>query len=313
MYPSLQNNILNHWNHGYIAFLNSFNHPMSRSSGDFSCIAVDMGASSIRVMLGTLDSGYLTVEEVHRIPNGTIFRDRHERWDMDRILTEIVHGIGWAWKLSGGSAVSVGVDSWGVDFTLLDREGKPLEMPVAYRDQRTEGMRSEWSSIMPEMETFSRTGINFYPFNTLFQLLSIRGSEILSRSSSLLFLPCYINYLLTGKAINELTIASTSQMLKVDSVRWDPEIVGKLGLTEELLGKVTSPGTRLGKVVLPELKETMLEVVAVCAHDTACVVASIPALEHGSVYISTGTWCIVGIENDLPLISEEAFRNGFTS
>ena len=272
-----------------------------------------MGASSVRIMLGMLQSGRLSHQEVRRMENGTVFSDGHDRWDIDQMIGEITRGIEEAWQLSGGRAKSVGIDGWGVDFALLDPEGKLVSAPVSYRDTRTEGMQELWEKEMSPWETFRRTGINFYPFNTLFQLLSMRDSYELGRAASLLFLPSYMCYLLTGKAYNEQTIASTSQMLGVDGHQWDPVILEKLSVPRGLLGPVIAPGTRLGKVRLPEKGVMDMEGVAVCGHDTACVVAALPAEGTDYVYISAGTWCILGLESDAPVISELALDSGFTN
>lgn len=284
-----------------------------RSTDIVQCIAVDMGASSVRIMLGTLESGRLSHQEVRRMENATVWSDGHDRWDIDLIISEIITGIKEAWQLSGGRATSVGIDGWGVDFALLDREGKLVSSPVSYRDKRTEGMQELWKKEMSSWETFRRTGINFYPFNTLFQLLSMRGSPELGSATSLLFLPCYLSFLLTGKAYNEQTIASTSQMLSVDGEHWDPVIIEKLSLPHGLLGPVVAPGTRLGKVRIPEKGVMDMEGVAVCGHDTACVVAAIPAGGSDYVYISAGTWCILGLESETPVINELAMDSGFTN
>jgi sugar (pentulose or hexulose) kinase len=283
------------------------------STETYQCIAVDMGASSVRIMLGTLESGRLSHQEVRRIENRTVFADGHDRWDMDKMINEITKGIREAWQLSRGGAESVGIDGWGVDFALLDSHGNLVSSPVSYRDSRTEGMQEVWEKEMSGWETFRRTGINFYPFNTLFQLLSMRNSSELERASSLLFLPGYVHFRLTGKGANDRTIASTSQMLGVDGDRWDPVILEKLSLPEGLLGEVIAPGTRLGKVRLPGKEVMDLEGVVVSGHDTACVVAAIPAVGTDYVYISAGTWCILGLESDTPVISKEAFEIGFTN
>jgi rhamnulokinase len=264
-------------------------------------------------MLGTLGKEGLVQREVRRMPNGTRISGGHERWDIESIFHEITEGIKEAWELSGGSAESIGIDSWGVDFVLLDKGGSLMEQPVSYRDGRTEGMQEIWEAEMSAFETFRRTGINFYQFNTLYQLLSMRDEKMLLEASTLLFLPSYIGFLLTGKAYNELTIASTSQLLGVEGNLWDREIVGLLHLKEGVLAPVIHPGTLLGGV-FPELAGgTTLEGVAVCGHDTASVVSAIPAEDGSYVYISAGTWCIVGIESPVPLLSEEVFRSGFTN
>ncbi len=282
-------------------------------SDRFTCIAVDMGAGSIRLMLGTLDGGKLSCEEAYRISNETVEIDGHERWDIERIFAEIRKGIARAIALAEDAPESIGVDSWGVDFVMLDEEGKLLELPVAYRDSRTEGMMDQWRTMMGDAETYARSGINFYVFNTLFQLLSLRGAGLLDASASLLFIPAYINYLLTGKVANELSSSSTSQMLGVLGRQWDEAILGHLNLDPAKLGEVVDAGTRLGPVVLPEVRETKMEGVAVCGHDTACAVAAIPVETPDFAYISTGTWCIVGIESDTPLLSKEALELGLTN
>lgn len=286
---------------------------MKSKREDFRGIAVDMGAGSIRVMLGTLDRDGLSLEEMHRFTNEIRVQDGRDTWDMDHIAREIVVGISKAVEASAKPPESVGVDSWGVDYVLLDRNGDLVETPVAYRDKRTEGMQEQWRELMPDLETFSRTGINFYVFNTLFQLASAKGSKSLQRSLKILFVPCYINYLLSGEAVNELTIASTSQMLGVEGAQWDRKILEKLDLDAEKLGRVILPGTRLGPVVMPKIEGNRMECVAVCGHDTACVVAAIPVENPNFAFISAGTWCIVGIESTRPLISQEALKLDITN
>ena len=286
---------------------------MNASKKGFSCIAVDMGAGSIRVMLGSIGGDKIHLEEAHRIENKIQLQDGRDTWDMDRIVQEIHTGISKAIEASEDAPGSIGVESWGVDYVLLDEHGELVETPVAYRDKRTEGMQERWRTLMHDSETFARTGINFYIFNTRYQLLSAKGSKALQRSSKILFIPCYINYLLSGTAFNELTIASTSQMLNVRGDNWDSEILHKLDLEEEKLGRVVEPGTILGRVCTPEAWEIHLQNVAVCGHDTACVVAALPVENPNYAFISAGTWCIVGIESDQALISEEARHLGITN
>ena len=286
---------------------------MNASNKDITCIAVDMGAGSIRVMLGTLGEDDIRLEEIHRIDNEIMVQEGRDTWDMARIVREIRAGISIAIESAEDAPVSIGVEAWGVDFVLLDAHGELVDSPVAYRDKRTEGMREKWKSLMPESETFLRTGINFYVFNTLFQLLSVKGSKTLERTSKILFVPSYINYLLSGTLVNELTIASTSQMLEVEGNAWDRVVLDKLDMEERKLGRVIQPGTKLGRVAIPEAGNIHMENVAVCGHDTACVVAAIPVENSNFAYISAGTWCIVGIESMSPLISEEALNLGITN
>jgi len=285
-----------------------------KSNGDsFTCIAIDMGAGSIRVMLGTLNGSAMDLEEIHRFENEIQVHEGRDTWDMDHIIREIRAGVAKAIDASEYAPVSIGIDSWGVDYVMLDAHGELVDTPVAYRDKRTEGMQELWASLMPEAETFKRTGINLYVFNTLFQLLAIRGSKALQRCSRILFMPCYINYLLSGKQVNELTIASTSQMLELHEDQWDSDILEKLGLEEAKLGRVVKPGTLLGQVTLPEAGDLQIENVAVCGHDTACVVAAIPVENPHYAFISAGTWCIVGVESEHPLISDQALELGITN
>jgi rhamnulokinase len=286
---------------------------MKGSRNDFNCIAVDMGAGSIRIMLGAISGGRISYREVHRFANEIVHLDGYDRWNMARIESGVRTGIRKGIEDSGGPVQSIGVDSWGADFVLLDRNGKPEDLPVAYRDKRTEGMRERWGNLMGEMDTFQRTGINFYAFNTLFQLLSMKESEQLKQTSRVLFIPCYINYILSGVALNELTISSTSQMLSVGGMQWDAEILARVGLEPRQLGRVIEPGTRLGEMRLPEAAGQGIENVAVCGHDTAGVVAALPVENPNFAYISAGTWCILGVESEQPLITGEALHLGFTN
>lgn len=282
-------------------------------SEEFSCIAVDMGAGSIRIMLGVINEAGLSYKEIYRFGNETVNREGHERWDMEKIVREIKLGISKVIKEHTDTPVSIGVDSWGVDFVLLDEAGGLIEMPVSYRDNRTDGMQALWAKEMSEMDTFQRTGINFYIFNTLYQLLSMKDSEILRKASRILFVPGYINYLLSGKAFNELTISSTSQMLGVEGDQWDTEILDHLHLDKTKLGELVWPGNKLGEVRIPECRNSPMETIAVCGHDTASAIAALPVENPNFAYISSGTWCIVGVESNMPLISETALKLGFTN
>jgi rhamnulokinase len=283
------------------------------SRADFTSIAVDMGAGSIRVMMGIIGTEGISYQEVHRFTNEIVVRGGRDRWDMDRITREIRLGISRALHAPGPAPASIGVDSWGVDFVMLGDHGELMEAPVAYRDKRTEGMPELWTSMISDMETFRRTGINFYLFNTLFQLLSLKDSELFKNTSKILFIPCYLNFLLSGSAWNELTISSTSQLLELHGMDWDAEILGTLGLSRKILGDVILPGTCLGPVTIPEAAGAGMECIGVCGHDTAGVVAAIPAADQDYAYISTGTWCIIGVESDTPLVSEEALLLGITN
>jgi rhamnulokinase len=297
--------------------------------GNIFCIAIDMGASNIRIMLGEVGTGTLKCSEISRFQNSIIERDGHERWDIEYILQEIITGLNRASPSGGIPIVSLGVDAWGVDFALLDGDGRLMNLPVAYRDHRTAGMEEKWSGLMSREETFRRTGINFYIFNTLFQLLSLKGTEGLAAASRILFLPSYVLSRLCGRGMNELTISSTSQLLNAGSGAWDPQIIAQLGIRKAVLGKVCMPGTILGKVNHPNLEMPDCDVIAVCSHDTASAVVAVPfekdstvdssagsspgTFAGSSVFISTGTWCIVGIESGHPVLTTDALEGGFTN
>ncbi len=286
---------------------------MTLKSNTSTCLAIDMGAGSVRIMLGTLSDNNIKYEEIHRVTNEIVQFNGHERWDIDTLFKNIREGIQKALIIADPVPSSAGVDSWGVDYVLLDKNGMLIDMPVAYRDKRTEGMMEKWKAELSEFETFKRTGINFYIFNTLFQLLSQKGSAHLEKTQQILFIPSYINYLLSGKKANEQTISSTSQMLHINGKEWDKLILDKLGLDDKLLNPIVLPGEKLGKVKPEVAPRASLENIAVGCHDTACVVASIPAKTKNFAYLSAGTWCIVGIESDQALITEEAFQEGFTN
>lgn len=279
----------------------------------FLCIAVDMGASNIRIMVGFIEDGVLSYRELHRFRNEIINLDGHERWDIEAIETQIIEGINMAIREYGNEITSLGVDSWGVDFALLDTSGKLLEQPISYRDKRTEGMEKIWADMMSTEETFQRTGINYYIFNTLFQLLSIGNSDLWKNADKLAFIPNYIQYRLSGVCKNELTIASTSQLMDVNSANWDNKILNLLNIPGHIMGEVCMPGSILGNINHQLLLPNAMKSVAVCAHDTASAVMSVPSEDPSYVFISTGTWCIVGIESATPILSKEAFSEGFTN
>jgi len=283
-----------------------------KTMNTFHCIAIDMGASSIRIICGEINNNKLSFEEIYRFKNEITTIDGQDKWDIKFIVQEIEKGVNLALSKYPG-ALSIGVDSWGVDYTLLDNDSDLIETPYAYRDSRTDGMFEEWDKYMSREETFERTGINYYPFNTLFQLLSSKDSEAIKLAGKLLFVPNYIYYQLCGKAVNEFTISSTSQLLNCKNNKFDNEVLDKLGLTTQLFGDVVMPGKKLGPVTNNNIQSNTLESVSVCCHDTASAVAAIPATKDDFIFISTGTWCILGIESKEPLLSKEALELGITN
>jgi sugar (pentulose or hexulose) kinase len=275
-------------------------------------IAVDMGAGSVRILVGTMSEEHIDYEEIYRFENEIKHIDGADKWDIEEIYKNILHGISMALE-KYPEAESIGVDSWGVDYVLLDKDGKLIEIPYAYRDSRTEGMPERWKGRMSEEETFRRTGINFYVFNTLFQLFASRGDKALKEAETLLFIPNYIYYRLTGKRFNETSIASTSQLLSVGGKAFDESILEKLGIEPSLFAPVVPAGKVLGVLTEKKLSGNHVKAVMVCSHDTASAVAAIPVEEEDFLFIATGTWCILGTEAKEPLLSEPARALGFTN
>ena len=275
-------------------------------------IAVDMGAGSIRVLTGEFDGETISYREIFRFKNEIKKIDGADRWDIESIYENIVEGINKALDVHP-EAESIGIDSWGVDYVLIDENGNLVEIPYSYRDSRTEGMFEKWKNIMSEKETFQRTGVNFYIFNTLFQLLAASGSESLQKAEKLLFIPNYIYYRLTGKRFNEVTIASTSQMLNAGNNEFDKEILSKLGINPEIVEPVIEAGQAKFPVTETKLKPNKIKAVPVCSHDTASAVAAVPVTSGDFLFISTGTWCILGTESKSPLLSEPARALGITN
>ncbi len=277
----------------------------------FSCLAIDMGAGSIRGMLGVFDQK-ITITELFRFENTIVEQNGFERWNLDSIHQGIATCIEKALELDTPPS-SISVDSWGVDFVLLGHDGKPLGWPIAYRDKRTMGMQEKWTNeYLSKPETFRRTGINYYPFNTLFQLLSMKGHPIWDQTHKLLFTANYVLYFLSGVAENELSLTSTSQILNIGKMDWDKEILNHLGIDERLLGKPVGCGQIIGKLK-PCFGTSNIDVCLVPSHDTAAAIESIPVQTENYAYISTGTWCIAGMTSDQPIASDLALETGITN
>ena len=281
-------------------------------------LAFDLGAGSGRVVLGRLAAGGLVLDEVHRFHYPATKAGDRLRWPFGRILEGLKTGLaaGRRAALAARSAiVTVGVDSWGVDYGLLDAGGRLLEDPVSYRDHRTDGAMERVLREVPRAEIFHRTGIQFLQFNTLFQL-HVHVREGLPRGARrLLMIPDLCHHALCGAAAGEYTNASTSQLLDVRTRRWADDLFSRLGLPRELMPDVVPPGSVLGGVRASLLKELGLEavdVVAPATHDTASAVAGTP-LEPGWAYVSSGTWSLVGVERTAPLVNDAVARANFTN
>ncbi len=270
-------------------------------------LAFDFGASSGRAILGKLENGKITCEEIHRFENSPRMVGDTFCWDFTDLMNNVKEGIKKA-----GEFDSIGIDTWGVDFGLIDENGNLLSDPVHYRDARTDNIPKEVFETVSAEEIYNRTGIQFMNFNTLFQLyyMSHYKKEELSKAKGILFMPDLFAYYLTGNANCEYTIASTSQML--NGRNWDSELLSKLAIPENKLNNIVKPGTVVGKVK-KEICAHEPEVIAVCSHDTASAVVSVPAEDKDFVYISCGTWSLFGTELPEPLILNEGKELGYTN
>lgn len=282
-------------------------------------IAVDLGAESGRVMLGVVSAERIRLEEVHRFGNGPIEQDGTLRWDFDKLLGEVKAGIGKAAKQAGGEVAGIGIDSWGVDFGLLDERGKLIENPYHYRDSRTNGMMEAAFRLMPKREIYEHTGIQFMQFNSVYQLLSMRlmNSPVLAKAKRLVLIADLVSYELCGKCYAEYTLASTSQLMDMRTGKWSKEVFRKLNLPIEIMPEVLSPGSVVGTMtseVAGEIGCNRIPVIAVGSHDTASAVVAVPADEQTKwAYLSSGTWSVMGVETPKAIVNDKTFDNQLTN
>ena len=262
-------------------------------------LAIDIGASSGRHILGSLQDGKMELEEIHRFPNGMVERDGESVWDVDELFTQIKIGMKKC-REAGKIPVSVSVDTWGVDFVLLDREGQRIGNATAYRDGRTKGMDREVYKVISEDALYARTGIQKQIFNTIYQLMALQKQHPaqLEAAETLLMMPDYFHYLLSGTAVTEYTNATTGQLVSPDTKEWDFDLIGRLGYPEKIFRKIVTPGTVLGEL-RREVQEEVgynCKVVAAATHDTGSAVAAVPTDSNSPLYISSGTWSLMGTE-----------------
>ena len=280
-------------------------------------LAADFGGGSGRVIAGWLEDGQLKMEEVHRFGNRQVRLGDHVYWDFPALFEDMKAGLKKA-AAKGYKVESIGVDTWGVDFGLIDRDGQLIGNPVCYRDARTAGMVEEMFKTLNPTEHYATTGIQVMEINTLPQLLSIKGTAQLESAQHLLFMPDLFSYFLTGNATNEYCIASTSDLLDAKKREWSLETIKALGLPEHIFGKIVMPGTVRGTLRADIAEETGLgevKVVAVGSHDTASAVAAVPAVEGDGTmaFLSSGTWSLLGVELPEPILTEEARKAEFTN
>ncbi len=278
-------------------------------------LAVDIGASNGRIIAGYMEEGKLKIEEIHRFPNRMEYKNGHYCWNVDRLFAEIKEGIKKC-PDKGFDPESIGIDTWGVDFVLLDGNDQLLTDAVAYRDPRTDGMMEEVLSIVPKELLYSKTGIQFQKFNTVYQLYYLKKHhpEILEKAKTFLMIPDYLNFLLTGKKVNEYTNATTTQLVNAFTKDWDKELLNMLGIKTDMFQSICPPKTSLG-TFKPELEEELgfnMEVILPATHDTGSAVLAVPEWDE-SIYISSGTWSLIGVENDSPVCRTEALTCNFTN
>ena len=277
-------------------------------------IAADFGAGSGRVIVGTWLAASKNIElgEIHRFGNEQKMMDGHLRWDFKALFNELKTGLKKAFAKYGDEIKSIGIDTWGVDYGLLDKEGRLIANPICYRDDRTKGMMEIAFQKLPKEGFFQHAANQFMEINTAFQLMS---ETDLQRAERLLFMPDLFNYFLTGKCYNEFTIASTSQLLNTKTHQWDDVIFEKLNLPKRLMQEIIYPGTVIGELTAELAAEVggNAKVVAIGSHDTASAVASIKDDGSDWAFISSGTWSLMGTPSKEPIISKEALESDFTN
>jgi rhamnulokinase len=281
-------------------------------------VSIDLGAQSGRVALGHFDGERLTVTELHRFPNVPVRVHDTLHWDALRLHDGILEGLRAAAREAGGSVDSVAVDTWGVDFALLDRAGRLVQNPVHHRDRRTEHAMDEVYARVPARELYERTGIQMMPINSVYQLWAMvaSGDPALEAAETLLMMPDLFHYWLCGARACEFTDATTSQCFDPRSGDWAWDVLERLGVPSRLFAEVVPPGTVLGPLRDEVVEETGLagaSVIAPAGHDTASAVAAVPFREPGSAYISSGTWSLVGIEAPAPVIDDRTFAANLTN
>jgi len=272
-----------------------------------SHLAIDIGASSGRHILGRVENGKIALEEVYRFDNAQVVRNGHDCWDIDRLVESVKAGIDAA--LAKGPVESIGIDTWGVDFVLLDERGERLGDAVAYRDARTQGAAEEIErEVISFADLYRRVGLQKAPYNTIYQLWALKKEhpEQLERAAHFLTVPEYLTYALTGRIVHEYTDSSTTALLDAAKKDWDFDLIERLGLPTRIFGKLEMPGATAGeyrgvKVVLPAM------------HDTGSAYLAVPARDDRAVFLSSGTWSLLGVENAKPITTAAAREANFTN
>ncbi len=279
-------------------------------------LAIDIGASSGRHILSHVEDGKIVLEEIHRFENGVVEKDGQLCWEYDRLFKEIVAGIKKCKDL-GKIPKTMGIDTWGVDFVLLDENDEVLGNTVAYRDSRTVGMDKKVYEVIEEVELYKSTGIQKQLFNTIYQLMAVKenNKEYMDNAKAMLFVPDYFHFLLTGEKKTEYTNATTGQLVNPETKDWDFELIEKLGYNKEIFTEIITPKTTVGHFTKEIAEEVgfSCEVVAPATHDTGSAVVAVPYTDEKSLYISSGTWSLMGIESMTANCSVESMKANFTN
>lgn len=276
-------------------------------------LAIDIGASSGRHILGCLDDGKLSLEEIYRFENGVKNQDGALVWDIENLVDNVIAGIAKCKEL-GKIPETVAIDTWGIDYVLLDKDEREILPVISYRDASCEIAAKEVAKILPQEKLYANTGIQWQSFNSIYQLYRDLKSGKLDNAEHFLMIPEYLSYKLTGVMKNEYTNATTTNLVNADSKQWDEEILDTLGLPKKLFSSLSTPCTLLGGF-LPEIMEKTgfdCKVILAPTHDTASAVAACP-IDEACVYISSGTWSLIGTENLYPVVGEEALKANFAN
>lgn len=279
-------------------------------------LAIDIGASSGRHILSHMENGKIVLEEIHRFENGMKIKDGNRCWDTEHLFSEIKAGIKKCKELDK-IPVSMGIDTWAVDYVLLDKQDKVLGRTYGYRDSRTTGMDEAVYQIIPEKDLYGRTGIQKQIFNTIFQLMAHKQQEpeLLEQAKTFLMLPDYFHFLLTGEKFSEYTNATSTQLVNPSTKQWDMELIEKLGYQKDMFLPLSMPGTVVGKFSEEIEKEVGFncEVILPATHDTGSAVMAVPSQSDNCMYISSGTWSLMGVENQEAVCTMESMEKNFTN
>jgi rhamnulokinase len=281
-------------------------------------LAVDIGAESGRLILGSLENEKLLLKEIHRFANGMLHIQGKYYWNIGQLYKEILNGFEICVQREKIQPESVGIDTWGVDYGLLAEDGTLLGLPFAYRDPRTENAIQEFTKIIPKEKIYKLTGNLFAPYNTLFQLFAAKKShpKLVEAATDLLFMPDLLAYMLTGKKKTDFTFATTSQLYNPNTNKWEKELFDNLGISINLMQEIVEPGSITGYLNDTICKTTgmnKIPVIAVATHDTNSAIASIPAIGDNWAFISSGTWSLMGFESQTPIINDLAYRLNFSN